>query len=150
MRLLTEEERSRLFLVAEVARDVVEKVEVLVTTEPALALLTDWLPAVREKIDALEAGYRDGTDAGHLRPWSSGEFVRAVRSDPHLSEETARRLLAEIRRVEDETNAAFEMLAQRTESRSLLTLLGNVMGDFISVESALYGRFPALEPSVPE
>lgn len=150
MRLLTEQERSRLALVAEVARDVAEKIEVMVATEPALALLTDWLPAVHQKINALEAAYRDGTDAGHLRPWSSGEFVRAVRSHPHFSEETARRLLDEIRRVEHETNATFEMLAESIEGGPLLTLVGNVMGDFISVESALYGRFPALEPPVPE
>lgn len=110
-----------------------------------LASLMDWLPALNAKVDAFAAAVLTETSPT-LTPWPSGEFAQEMRTESRVTEALARELLAHFAVIQTEANAVIEALAkQRPATEPLLRVLGAVVGDFVSVQSAIYGRFPHLE-----
>ena len=129
----------------QVLRESLAALRTLVSEHEELGGLTDWLPALSAKVDAFSEAIVTGA-APRLPPWHSGEFARQVRTESRLTESLARAVLSHLREVEAETNRVVRALArQRPAPEALLRLLGAMAGDVVSIQSALYGRFPHLE-----
>ncbi len=122
----------------------------LIGNNSALAPLADWSAAINEKIDAFAQAIQTG-DGPRLPAWHSGTFAEQIRADPRLTRDLAISVLSQSPAIRAATNAVIAELSGRLPSTlALLTLFGGVVADFVSIESALYGCFPELEPVGPD
>jgi hypothetical protein len=130
-----------------VFRKSIASLDVLVADNRVLAPLTDWSAVITEKVNAFALAI----DTGHcpsFRPWYSGSFAERIRTEPRLTKNLALDVLSHFFPIRDQTNKVITVLSARLPATlHLLTLFGGIVADFVSVESALYGRFPELEPA---
>lgn len=122
----------------------------LESTMPCIATegnhLYDWAQAVREKANGLEQAISGGATTD-LPSWYSGQLLanpEAART--LLTEDRARALVDYFREVERQHAEAMSALGQpRALTRKFAMMTGRLIGDLITLESAIYSLFPHLE-----